>query len=259
MKRTTLTDLLRLKTAGTRFAMLTAHDATVARLLDGVVPLILVGDSLGNVFAGHSTTLPVTIEQMIYHTEIVSRETRQAMVVADMPFLSYQISIESAKKNAGALIQKGGAQAVKLEINAATLDTAKAIVDMGIPVMGHLGLTPQSVHQLSGFRRQATSPDAAKALLQLATSLESIGCFAIVLEMIGDDLAKIVTDTVHVPTIGIGAGRHCDAQVLVTSDLLGWSDKKTPSFVTPYATLFNDAQTAVSQFVSDVEKNKFPH
>lgn len=247
------------KSEGRAIAMLTAYDYSMAKLLDEAgVDMLLVGDSLGNVILGYDSTLPVTMEDMLHHVKAVCRGTKRAMVVADMPFMSYQISIKKAVKNAGRLLQEGGAQAVKLEGGAAMADTVKAIVTAGIPVVGHLGLTPQSVNQLGGFKVQARDEQTAQTLLDDARALEAAGACALVLECIPDGLARRVCEAVAIPTIGIGAGAACDGQVLVSHDLLGLHSGFTPKFAKKYANLHQEIRTAVQTYIKDVQERQFP-
>src|SRR6266566_3538851 len=237
MKPIRVPDLRSMKERGEKIAALTAYDVAMARLLDRAgIDMILVGDSLGMVVLGYDNTLPVTLDMMIHHTRAVSRGAKRALIVADMPFLTFQLSAEEAMRNAGRLIQQGGAAAVKIEGGRQIVDTAKRLVDIGVPVMGHLGLTPQSVHQLGGFRPQARDSDAADRLVKDAEILEKAGVFALVLESIPADLAGRVTASVKIPTIGIGAGTQCDGQVLVSNDALGLSDTPPP-FAKQYAQL----------------------
>src|SRR5688572_13170586 len=208
-----------MKASGTKISVLTAYDATMAALLDRAgLDVLLVGDSLGMVVLGYETTLPVTLDMMIHHTAAVSRATRRALVVADMPFMSYQVTVEEALRNAGRLIQEGGAAAVKVEGGKPVADVVRRLAETGIPVMGHLGLTPQSVHALGGFKAQAQDHVSAERLISDACLLESAGAFSIVLESIPSELARTVSSTLSIPTIGIGAGPHCDGQVLVSYD-----------------------------------------
>ena len=239
--------------------MLTAYDATMARLFDSAgVDILLVGDSLGMVVMGSETTLPVTLDAMIHHTRAVSRGARRALVVADMPFLTYQVSVSEAVRNAGRLMQEAEASAVKLEGAGAVLEVTMRLVDAGIPVMGHLGLLPQSVHQLGGFRRQAKVELEAQRLVEEALELENAGAFAIVLEAIPYEVARRATEQVSIPTIGIGAGPHCDGQVLVSYDMLGISTAPVPSFVKKYAELGQEMVSAVEAYAADVRAGKFP-
>lgn len=252
-------DLRERKRRGEKIAMLTAYDATMARLFDGAgVDVLLVGDSLGMVVLGYDTTLPVTLDAMIHHTRAVARGTRRALVVADMPFLTYQVSVADAVRNAGRLLQEGGAAAVKLEGGRPVLDAVARLVDVGIPVMGHLGLLPQSVHRVGGYARQATQPREAAALVEDAVALEQAGAFAVVLEAIPAELAREVTRRLDIPTIGIGAGPDCDGQVLVSHDMLGLFDRFVPSFVKQYANLAEVITAATRQYADDVHAGRYP-
>jgi 3-methyl-2-oxobutanoate hydroxymethyltransferase len=252
-------DVLAKKARGERLTVLTAYDATMARLLDSAgLDMLLVGDSVGMVVLGYDTTLNVTMDDMVRHTRAVRRGASRALVVADLPFLSYQISVEDAVRNAGRLIQEGQAGAVKLEGGASVTHIVQRLVSAGIPVMGHLGLTPQSFHQLGGFRRQAKEPDQQELLLADAQALQEAGAFAVVLECIPDALARRVTEALAVPTIGIGSGPHCDGQVLVIHDVLGLSGAATPPFVKRYATLGETIVEAASAFAEEVKSGKFP-
>ena len=222
------------------------------------VDALLVGDSLGMVVLGYDTTVSVTMADMIHHTRAVVRGTKRALVVADMPFLSYQVSTAEAVRNAGRLLQEGGAAAVKLEGGRPMLDVVKRLVDVGIPVMGHLGLLPQSVHQMGGFVRQATTPEQADALIADAHALEDAGAFAIVLESIPSEVARAATAHVTIPTIGIGAGPDCDGQILVSHDMLGLFDGFVPPFVRTYANLADTIVTAGQEYVADVRAGRYP-
>jgi 3-methyl-2-oxobutanoate hydroxymethyltransferase len=239
--------------------MLTAYDATMARLFDRAgIDMLLVGDSLGHVILGMDTTIPVTLEAVIHHTLAVSRGASRALVVADMPFLTYQVSTEQALQNAATLFQEGGAAAVKLEGGRPVSETVRRLVQAGLPVMGHVGLTPQHVHRLGGMRRQARDDEAAHDLLQDALALEEAGAFAVVLEAIPDDVAQAVTSRLRIPTIGIGAGPHCDGQVLVSYDLLGLFDSFVPPFVKQYAYIGESILNAAADFASDVRQGVYP-
>lgn len=247
------------KSESRTIVMLTAYDYPMAKLLDEAgVDMLLVGDSLGNVVLGYDSTIPVTMEDMLHHVKAVCRGAKRAMVVADMPFMSYQISIQEALKNAGRLLQEGGAQAVKLEGGIAMAATVQALVTAGIPVVGHLGLTPQSVNQLGGFKVQARDEQAAQKLLEDARALETAGAFALVLECIPDGLARRVSESIHIPTIGIGAGVACDGQVLVVHDLLGLNSGFTPKFVKKYADLHHEMMGIIRKYIGDVKDRKFP-
>lgn len=257
--RVTIHTLREMKRRGEKIAMLTCYDATFARLLDeSHVDILLVGDSLGMVIQGHETTLPVTIDEMIYHTRAVARGATRAHVVGDMPFMSYQTSVETAMTNAGRLIKEGGAHSVKLEGGAQHADLVARLVAVGIPVMGHIGLTPQSFHQLGGFKVQGRDPAAAERLIEDARSLERAGAYAIVLEGIPSEVAAQITAAIDIPTIGIGAGPDCDGQVLVVYDLLGMNDSFKPRFVRTYEKLATRIRTAVDAYVGDVRGANFP-
>jgi len=239
--------------------MLTAYDYPTALAMDQVgVDSILVGDSLGMVVLGYENTLPVTMEEMLHHCRAVARGAKMALLVGDMPFLSYQVSVEEAVRNAGRFLQQGNMDAVKLEGGRERVEAIRAITGAGIPVMGHLGLTPQSVHQLGGFRAQGKTATAAKRLLADALLLEDVGCFGLVLESVPARLAKLVSQRLHIPTIGIGAGVGCDGQVLVTHDLLGLFDRFTPKFVKKYANFHAEMQRAFSEYIDDVQTKTFP-
>ncbi len=238
---------------------LTAYDFPTAAALDrSGIDGILVGDSLGMVVLGYENTLPVTMQEMLHHCRAVARGAKRAHLVGDMPFMSYQTSISEALRNAGSILQKGGMDAVKLEGGRARAGAIKAIVSAGIPVMGHLGLTPQSVHQLSGWKIQAKSPEAARTIIEDSLILEDVGCYAVVLESIPMEVAQMIAKRLTIPVIGIGAGMECDGQVLVTHDLLGLFDRFTPSFVKKYADFFNEMSKAFQQYIADVKDRKFP-
>ncbi len=256
--RVTLPSLQRRKAKGEKITMLTAYDFTFAQIFDSAgIDVLLVGDSLGNVVQGHSTTLPVTLEESLYHTRLVSRGVRRALVVADMPFGSYQVSPEDAVRNAIRFVKESGAHAVKLEGGTAMLGTIARIVACEIPVMGHVGLTPQAIHRRGGHRVQGRSDEGRAKVMADAKAVEEAGAFAVVLEGVPVELAQEVTATLSIPTIGIGAGVHCDGQVLVMHDLLGLSDW-TPSFVKPYANLGAVASQAARRFAEEVSDQKFP-
>jgi 3-methyl-2-oxobutanoate hydroxymethyltransferase len=258
-KKVRVPDLVGMKERGERIVMLTAYDATMARLLDRAgIDLLLVGDSLGNVILGLDTTIPVTLDAVIHHTRAVARGTHRAIVVADMPFLTYQVSAEEALRNAARLIQEGGAAAVKLEGGQPVAEAVRRLTAAGIPVMGHVGLTPQYVHRLGGMRRQARDDEAANALLCDALALEDAGAFAIVLEAIPEPVAETVTSRLKIPTIGIGAGPHCDGQVLVSYDMLGLFDAAAPSFVKQYANLAESVTRAATNYAADVRRRIYP-
>lgn len=254
----TVPDLQRYKREQKKVIVVTAYDALFTRIVEQAgIEVILVGDSLGVVVQGKPNTLSVTMDEMIYHTKLVAGATQKALVIGDMPFMSYQASKEDALRNAGRFLQVG-AHAVKLEGGAAMLDRVEAMTKIGIPLIGHLGMTPQSVHQYGGYKVQGKGQTQAHALVADAKALESAGASAIVLEAIPADLAKTITEQVSIPTIGIGAGPHCDGQVLVLYDLLGMFDEFVPKFVKPYAHLKADALQALRRFKEEVEEGKFP-
>jgi 3-methyl-2-oxobutanoate hydroxymethyltransferase len=251
-------DLLEKKQRRERIVMLTVYDATMARLLDRAgIDIFLVGDSLGMVIEGHNTTLPVTLDAMLHHTQAVVRGTKRAFVVADMPFLTYQVTVSEAVRNGGRLIQEGGAAAVKLEGGRAVLEVIERLVDAGVPVMGHLGLMPQHVHELSGFRMQAKEPRDADRLIEEARMIEQAGAFSLVLESIPDEVAACVTAEIGIPTIGIGAGPHCDGQVLVSYDAFGL-DESIPPFAKQYARLGDLMVEAAKEYAAEVREGRFP-
>ncbi len=259
VKRVRVPDLKQMKARGQKIAMLTAYDALMARLLDRAgLDVLLVGDSMGMVMLGYETTLPVTLEAMIHHTQAVTRGVHRALVVADMPFLTYQVSVSEAVRNAGRLMQEGGAQAVKIEGGQAVVEVAKRLVEVGIPVMGHLGLVPQSVNQLGGYRQQARSKEEARQLIADAKALEAAGVFSVVLESIPDEVARAATAELSVPTIGIGAGPYCDGQVLVGPDALGMNEEFVPPFVKQYARLGELIVEAARAYAQEVREGRFP-
>ncbi|MHB8418153.1 MAG: 3-methyl-2-oxobutanoate hydroxymethyltransferase [Myxococcales bacterium] len=259
VKKVTIQTLQKMKDAGERISMLTCYDATFARLFDeSGVDVLLVGDSLGMVIQGHPHTLPVTVDEIAYHCRAVSRRTQRAHLVADMPFGSYQVSEQEAVRNAVRLIAEGGAESVKLEGGADFAATVTAITRASVPVMGHLGLTPQSVHKLGGYVVQGRGAAKAKRLVEDALALEDAGCWAIVLEAIPAQLAAEVTAKVRVPTIGIGAGPSCSGQVLVCYDMLGLDPQFQPRFVKRFAELGKAAQAATARYVSEVRDGTFP-
>jgi 3-methyl-2-oxobutanoate hydroxymethyltransferase len=258
-KKITTTTFQSKKDHGERITMLTAYDFGTATVMDAAgIDSILVGDSLGMVVLGYENTLPVTMDDMVHHCKAVARAVRCALTIGDMPFLSYQISVEDAVRNAGRLLQEAGMDTVKLEGGRERLPAIEAIVGAGIPVMGHLGLTPQSVHQLGGFRAQGRTALAARKLIEDASALEEAGCFSIVLEAIPARLAELVSSRLQIPTIGIGAGVGCDGQVLVTHDLLGAFDRFTPRFVKQYANLHEEMHRAFITYKQEVERGEFP-
>jgi 3-methyl-2-oxobutanoate hydroxymethyltransferase len=254
---TTIRDLAAWKREGRRFAMLTAYDFPTAQILDEAgIPVLLVGDSVANNVLGYETTLPVTMDEMLHHARAVARGAKDALLVGDMPFMSYQASVEEAVHNAGRFLKEGGMHAVKVE--GAMLDLVERLVSSGIPVMGHLGLTPQSVHAMGGYRVQAKTEEAAERLLVDAQSLQKAGAFSLVLEGIPTEVARRVTEATDMPTIGIGAGPHTDGQVLVITDLLGMGGGTYPKFVKPYANLREEITRAVRAYADDVQAGTFP-
>ncbi len=258
-KKISILDIQEMKEKGEKITMLTAYDYPTARILDQCgVEVLLIGDSVGNVMMGTDNTLPVTTDEIIYHTKAVVRARKRALVVADMPFMSYQVSIEQAKREAGRLIKEGGAEAVKLEGGENMEEIINAICDIDIPVMGHIGLTPQSIHRLGGYKVQGKEERQREKLMADALAVERSGAFSIVLEAIPLSLASEITQSLRIPTIGIGAGIHCDGQVLVIHDLLGLAGSVRPKFVKRYADLETEAKKAVKIFLSEVKKKKFP-
>jgi 3-methyl-2-oxobutanoate hydroxymethyltransferase len=258
-KKVTIHLIQAMKTRHEVISMLTAYDYPTALVMDQVgMDIILVGDSLGMVVLGYDSTLPVTMEDMIHHCKAVARGAKYALLVGDMPFLSYQISTAEAVRNAGRFLQEGGMNAVKLEGGSERADTIRAIVNTGIPVMGHLGLTPQSVHKLGGYRPQGRDAETASKLVKDAKVLQEAGCFSLVLESIPGRLAEYVSQHLDIPTIGIGAGAGCDGQVLVTHDLLGIFERFTPRFVKRYADLAVEMRKAFYEYITEVKANTFP-
>ncbi len=257
--RVTINQIKDMKSAGEKIVMLTAYDYSTAKIIDEVgIPLILVGDSLGMAILGYDSTIPVTMDDMIHHTKAVTRGAKHALVVADMPFMTYHASTAEAMHNAARFIQEAGAQAVKLEGGEFIAEAVNKIVSCGIPVMGHLGLTPQSIHQLGGFRLQGKTPAAAEKLLKDAIALEQAGAFAIVLELIPPPLAKLISQKISIPTIGIGAGADCDGQVQVVSDILGMFTDFVPKHAKQYAQLAGAIKSAVTNYAREVKEGTFP-
>lgn len=257
--RTTILQIIEMARTGQRIPMLTAYDYPTARVLDAAgVPIILVGDSLGMVVLGYDSTVPVTMDEMIHHTAAVVRGTENALIVGDMPFMSYQGSQEEAVRNAGRFLKEAGAQAIKLEGGRQLAPLVKALVGYGIPVMGHIGLTPQSVNQLGGFRVQGRTAHQAKELLEDALALEAAGAFSVVLELVPEQVARVISERLEIPTIGIGAGPHCDGQVLVINDMLGMNPGFHPKFLKKYANLAETISTAVQAYADDVRSGSFP-
>ncbi|SMB92346.1 ketopantoate hydroxymethyltransferase [Desulfonispora thiosulfatigenes DSM 11270] len=259
MKKVTVDFFKKAKIEGKKLSMLTAYDYSTAKLLDSAgVDALLVGDSLGMVMLGYDTTLQVTVDDIIHHTKAVTKGVKRSLVVADMPFLSYHVNIEDSIRNAGRLIQEGNAEAVKLEGGREIEDKIKAIINAQIPVMGHLGLTPQSINALGGFKVQGRNEHEAKKIIDDALRLEDAGVFAIVLECIPEELAKIITEKISIPTIGIGAGKECDGQILVTQDMLNMFGDFKPKFVKQYANIGDLIIDGVKNYIVEVQNKNFP-
>jgi 3-methyl-2-oxobutanoate hydroxymethyltransferase len=257
--RISINQIQDMKEKGEKITMLTAYDYPIARLIDELgIPMILVGDSLGMVVLGYESTIPVTIEEMLHHTKAVVRGTRQALVVSDLPFMTYHISTADAQRNAARFIQEGGAQAVKLEGGVNIAEKVSAIVGCGIPVMGHIGLTPQSINQLGGYRVQGRTEETAKRLLEDAKALEQAGAFAIVMETVPTPLATLITQRISIPTIGIGAGNGCAGQVQVVSDILGLFTDFVPKHAKQYANLASTIRAAITEYDREVKDGRFP-
>ncbi|MDI6800088.1 MAG: 3-methyl-2-oxobutanoate hydroxymethyltransferase [Actinomycetota bacterium] len=258
-ERVTITRLAEMKARGEKITMLTAYDYPSAQIIDSAgVDVILVGDSLGMVILGHDSTLSVTMDDMIHHTKAVARGAESALIVGDMPFMSYQASVDEALKNAARFLSEAGAQAVKLEGGKVVAEKVDRMTSIGIPVMGHLGLTPQSVNQFGGYKVQGREEKAKERIIKDAKALEEAGAFAIVLECIPSELASVITEKVMIPTIGIGAGPTCDGQVLVTPDLIGTFDKFTPKFVKRFGAVGAEMRRAFEDYVKEVKEGKFP-
>ncbi len=258
-KNKTILDIREMYEKNEKIAVLTAYDCPFSRLMDrSGIDIILVGDSAGNVVSGYENTLPVTMEEMIYHTRAVARGTQHALIVADMPFMSYQADISDARRNAGRLIKEGHAHAVKIEGGANIKDTIRAIVDMDIPVMGHIGLTPQAVHRMGGYRIQGRDAEQSMKIREASAAVEEAGVFAMVLEGIPASLAGEITGELAIPTIGIGAGNRCSGQVLVAHDMLGLSEDFSPKFVKKYADLSGIMAKAFKEYISEVKSGIFP-
>jgi len=259
MKKVMIPDLQDKKREARKITMLTAYDYPSAKFIDDAgIDAILVGDSLGMVVLGYDSTVPVTMDEMIHHAKAVRRGTKRAFLIGDMPFMSYQISTEEAVRNAGRFMKEAGCDAVKLEGGDEVVEVTKAIVGAGIPVLGHLGLTPQTVSKLGGYRIQGKDADSAKKILDQALRLEQVGCFAVVLECVPDKVAKLITERLKIPVIGIGAGPDCDGQVLVTNDMIGLFDKFVPKFVKQYVKLSSLLTDAFTKYRAEVEKGVFP-
>lgn len=259
ISKVTTTTILKMKRERQKISMLTAYDYSIAALVDGAgVDMILVGDSLGNVVLGYESTLPVTMEDMLHHTGAVSRAAQRAMIISDMPFMSYQASAEEAVRNAGRFMKEAGAHGVKLEGGQEVAEAVRKITASGIPLVGHLGLTPQSVHQLGGYKVQGKDDKTARKLMEDAKALEEAGAFSVVLECVPAQLAGEISRALTIPTIGIGAGVECDGQVLVVNDMLGMFEKYTPKFVKKYAELGTEIRNAVEHYIKDVKDGTFP-
>ena len=257
--RVTVSAIKEMKLRGEKFSMLTAYDYATAKLIDeSEVPLILVGDSLGMVVLGYDSTIPVTMEEMLHHTKAVTRGAKRALVVGDMPFMTYHTSTAEALRNAGRFLQEGSAQAVKLEGGQQMADTVRKITACGIPVMGHIGLTPQSIHQLGGYKVQGKTPELAKRTLDDAIALDEAGVFSIVLECVPAPLSALITQRVSVPTIGIGAGPECDGQVQVISDVLGLFTDFVPKHAKRYTRLADAIRGAIESYAAEVKEGSFP-
>ncbi len=259
MAKTTINDFLKKKSEGKKIVMITAYDYTFAQIADEAgMDALLVGDSLAMVVQGLDNTLPVTMDEMIYHTKMVSRGAVNAMVIGDMPYMSYQVSVEEAVRNAGRFIKEGGAQAIKMEGGTEVCDRIEAMAKSEIPVMAHIGLTPQAIHRMGGYKVQGKSDEAKRKLIEEAKAVEDAGAFILVLEAIPMDLAKEITESISIPTIGIGAGPDCDGQILVLHDVIGLFDRFVPKFVKRYAELKIDAVEAIKKYREEVESGEFP-
>lgn len=258
-KTVTTRTIIELKKNREKIAALTAYDAITAHILDDIgIDVILVGDSLSNVFQGNDTTIPVTLDEMIYHAKVVRRAVKRALVVVDMPFMTYQVDAQETLRNAGRILKETRASAVKVEGGKAIVESVRRMTEVGIPVMGHLGLTPQSINKFGGYKPRGEEKEEAATILSDAKLLEAAGAFAIVLEKIPAQLAAKVTKAVKVPTIGIGAGAHCDGQILVYADMLGLTEEFKPRFVRHYAELAVEMKNAFTNYVDDVKNGKFP-
>ncbi len=260
LRKITTKSLLLAKREGTPIAALTAYDYITAKLLDAAgVDLLLVGDSLGNVFQGNETPLPVTLDEMIYHAKAVTKAVHRAMVVVDMPFMTYQTNADEALRNAGRIMKETGAGAVKLEGGGYIIETVRRLVEVGIPVLGHLGLTPQSIHQFGSYAARGVAEDEAQTILRDAQQLEAAGAFGIVLEKISASLATRISESLAIPTIGLGSGVHCDGQILVAPDMLGLDLEFNPRFLRRYARLAETINDAVGAYVQDVKSRAYPN
>ncbi len=258
-KKRTVKTLQKMKKHGEKITALTAYDSLFAGYLEeSEIDVILVGDSVGMVYAGQETTIPVTIEEIIYHTKAVKRSVKNALLVADMPFMSFQVNPEETLKNAGRILKESGAESIKMEGGENISNSVSRCVKAGIPVMGHLGLTPQSIHQFGSYKVQGKSKDASEKLIKDALILQKAGCYAIVLEKIPAILAKEITEKLDIPTIGIGAGKYTDGQILVTYDMLGMFEKFKPKFARRYSELATEIKRSITKYVNDVRDNSFP-
>jgi len=259
IKKTTIKTLQKMKRSGEKITALTAYDSLFAGYLEEVgIDVVLVGDSVGMVYAGQETTIPVTIDDIIYHTKAVKRSVKNVLLVADMPFMSFQLNPEDTLKNAGKILKESGAESVKMEGGKEIVESISRCVNAGIPVMGHLGLTPQSIHKFGSYKVQAKSKKAKEKIIDDAISLQKAGCYAIVLEKIPALLAKEISELLDIPTIGIGAGKFTDGQILVTYDMLGMFEKFKPKFVRRYGELANEIKKSIGQYIKDVKDNNFP-
>ena len=259
IKRVTIPDIIDKKVKSEKIAALTAYDYLMAQILDEAgMDIILVGDSLGMVFAGYSTTIPITMDEMVYHSKIVNRVVKRSLVISDMPFMSYQVSVEEALRNAGRFLKEAEVQGVKLEGGENISEIVRKLVSFGIPVMGHIGLVPQSINRFGGYKLQGKDPKIAKQLKKDAKILEEAGAFSVVLEKIPATLAAEITTSISIPTIGIGAGPHCDGQILVSQDLLGMFEKFKPRFVRRYAELGKHMRSSFKSYIEDVKTGNFP-
>ncbi|MHA1903521.1 MAG: 3-methyl-2-oxobutanoate hydroxymethyltransferase [Candidatus Thorarchaeota archaeon] len=259
MARKTTFRIKQMKRKGKKIVMLTAYDAPTAKILsDCGVDLILVGDSVGNSLLGYESTIPVTLDAVIHHSAAVSRAKPNSLIIGDMPFMSYKVSAEQALANCGRMLQEGGAEAVKIEGGGKIVETVAAVVDAGMPVMGHIGLTPQSIYELGGYRVQGRTAEKTETLVNQALALQEAGAFSLVIELVPSETAKAITEAVEIPTIGIGAGPHCDGQVLVLWDMLGLFEDFKPKFLKKYANVKKLIVDAVNEFSTDVREGKFP-
>jgi len=258
-RRVTTKTIMLMKQRGVKISALTAYDFITAKLIDQAgVDIVLVGDSLANVFQGAETTLPVTMDEMIYHTKAVTKGVQRAMIITDMPFMSYQLSVDEAFRNAGRIMKETTSGGVKIEGGERVAESVRKITQAGIPVMGHIGLTPQSIHLFGSYKERGTTPEEAEEILSDAKILEEAGAFCVVIEKVPAELAKKVSESIHIPIIGIGAGPHCDGQILVSNDMLGLTQDFHPRFVRNYAHIADDIVKAVSAYTKDVKDKKFP-